>query len=209
MYGQECDLLAINLINRSQAARNVDLSAAHERFGLDFPSERPFESLLQPAAVHRLREVQARDAGCPAIPAAWHTWPIYNSPKLIDSLRTPKIGPPSLKIDCTWPIYGRYKPYIACTCPTVHRTEWLKPRLPKQWSTLHENAWEWLWSTVARNLNESTMKVRAFKPYNVKLFSTLQEELRGIDDDSHHHDDDGDGISRRDLAHKVIMVIRG
>ncbi len=32
------------------------------------------------------------------------------------------------------------------------------PRLPKQWSTSHENAWEWLWSTVARNLNESTMK---------------------------------------------------
>eukprot|EP00438_Fugacium_kawagutii_P020002 Skav203473 [mRNA] locus=scaffold921:86728:92395:+ [translate_table: standard] len=52
-----------------------------------------------------------------------------------------------------------------------------KPRvLPKQWSTLHENAWEWLWSTVARNLRESTMKVRAFKPYNVKLFSTLEEE---------------------------------
>ena len=32
-------------------------------------------------------------------------------------------------------------------------------RLPKQWSTSHENAWEWLWMTVARNLNESTMKV--------------------------------------------------
>lgn len=48
--------------------------------------------------------------------------------------------------------------------------------LPKQWSTAHENAWEWLWSTVARNLRESTMKVRAFKPYNVKLFSTLEEE---------------------------------
>ena len=32
------------------------------------------------------------------------------------------------------------------------------PRLPKQWSTAHENAWEWLWSTVARNLRESTMK---------------------------------------------------
>ena len=52
----------------------------------------------------------------------------------------------------------------------------LRSLLPKQWSTVHENAWEWLWSTVARNLNESTMKVRAFKPYNVKLFSTLEEE---------------------------------
>ena len=35
----------------------------------------------------------------------------------------------------------------------------LRSLLPKQWSTLHENAWEWLWMTVARNLNESTMKV--------------------------------------------------
>ncbi|CAL1155366.1 unnamed protein product [Cladocopium goreaui] len=52
----------------------------------------------------------------------------------------------------------------------------LRSLLPKQWSTAHENAWEWLWSTVARNLRESTMKVRAFKPYNVKLFSTLEEE---------------------------------
>ena len=32
------------------------------------------------------------------------------------------------------------------------------PRLPKQWSTAHESTWEWLWSTVARNLRESTMK---------------------------------------------------
>ena len=39
--------------------------------------------------------------------------------------------------------------------------EGLSLRLPKQWSTLHENAWEWLWSTVARNLNESTMKATA------------------------------------------------
>eukprot|EP00435_Cladocopium_sp_Y103_P003451 s1476_g1.t1 len=52
----------------------------------------------------------------------------------------------------------------------------LRSLLPKQWSTLHENAWEWLWSTVARNLRESVMKVRAFKPYSVKLFSTLEEE---------------------------------
>jgi len=52
----------------------------------------------------------------------------------------------------------------------------LRSLLPKQWSTSHENAWEWLWSTVARNLNESTMKVRAFKPYNVKMFSNLTEE---------------------------------
>eukprot|EP00913_Durusdinium_trenchii_P009592 g9012.t1 len=52
----------------------------------------------------------------------------------------------------------------------------LRSLLPKQWSTLHENAWEWLWMTVARNLNESTMKVRAFKPYNAKMFSQLREE---------------------------------
>lgn len=52
----------------------------------------------------------------------------------------------------------------------------LRSLLPKQWSTLHENAWQWLWTTVARNLNESTMKVRAFKPYNVKLFKTLTED---------------------------------
>lgn len=52
----------------------------------------------------------------------------------------------------------------------------LRSLLPKQWSTLHENAWEWLWTTVARNLNESTMKVRAFKPFNVKLFRNLTED---------------------------------
>eukprot|EP00913_Durusdinium_trenchii_P025710 g24127.t1 len=52
----------------------------------------------------------------------------------------------------------------------------LRSLLPKQWSTLHETAWEWLWMTVSRNLRESTMKVRAFKPYNVKLFSALSEE---------------------------------
>eukprot|EP00435_Cladocopium_sp_Y103_P041624 s702_g11.t1 len=52
----------------------------------------------------------------------------------------------------------------------------LRSLLPKQWSTLHENAWEWLWTTVARNLNESTMKVRAFKPFNVKLFTNLTED---------------------------------
>lgn len=34
------------------------------------------------------------------------------------------------------------------------------PRLPKQWSTLHETAWEWLWMTVSRNLRESTMKAQ-------------------------------------------------
>lgn len=52
----------------------------------------------------------------------------------------------------------------------------LRSLLPKQWSTKHETAWEWLWLTVARNLNESTMKVRAFKPYNAKLFSSLSED---------------------------------
>ncbi|CAK9064046.1 unnamed protein product [Durusdinium trenchii] len=52
----------------------------------------------------------------------------------------------------------------------------LRSLLPKQWSTLHETSWEWLWTTVARNLNESTMKVRAFKPYNIRMFSSLQEE---------------------------------
>eukprot|EP00438_Fugacium_kawagutii_P020006 Skav203477 [mRNA] locus=scaffold921:163503:175914:+ [translate_table: standard] len=55
----------------------------------------------------------------------------------------------------------------------------LRSLLPKQWSTLHENAWEWLWMTVARNLNESTMKVRAFKPYNGRLFDSLTEECPG------------------------------
>ncbi|CAK9041035.1 unnamed protein product [Durusdinium trenchii] len=52
----------------------------------------------------------------------------------------------------------------------------LRSLLPKTWSTTHETAWEWLWETVSRNLKESTRKVRAFKPYNAQLFSTLTEE---------------------------------
>jgi hypothetical protein len=40
----------------------------------------------------------------------------------------------------------------------------LRSLLPKDWSTAHETAWEWLWTTVARNLKEATMKVRAFRP---------------------------------------------
>ena len=43
-------------------------------------------------------------------------------------------------------------PAPGCSLATV------PTRLPKQWSTLHETSWEWLWTTVARNLNESTMK---------------------------------------------------
>jgi len=52
----------------------------------------------------------------------------------------------------------------------------LRSLLPKDWSTAHETAWEWLWTTVARNLKEATMKVRAFRPLNAELFSSLQEE---------------------------------
>lgn len=63
--------------------------------------------------------------------------------------------------------FERFKPVMLAA---------LRSLLPKQWSTSHEGAWEWLWLTVSRNLNESTMKVRAFKPFNVKMFSTLQEE---------------------------------
>jgi hypothetical protein len=50
----------------------------------------------------------------------------------------------------------------------------LRSLLPKDWSTAHETAWEWLWTTVARNLKEATMKVRAFRPLNAELFSSLQ-----------------------------------
>ena len=50
----------------------------------------------------------------------------------------------------------------------------LRSLLPKDWSTAHETAWEWLWTTVARNLKEATMKVRAFQPLNAELFSSLQ-----------------------------------
>lgn len=63
--------------------------------------------------------------------------------------------------------FERFKPVMLAA---------LRSLLPKQWSTSHEGAWEWLWLTVSWNLNESTMKVRAFKPFNVKMFSTLQEE---------------------------------
>jgi len=52
----------------------------------------------------------------------------------------------------------------------------LRSLLPKQWSTSHETAWEWLWETISRNLKEATMKVRAFRPFNAKLFSSLKEE---------------------------------
>ena len=52
----------------------------------------------------------------------------------------------------------------------------LRSLLPKHWSASHEAAWEWLWATVCRNLKESTMKVRAFRPYNGKLFAALDQE---------------------------------
>eukprot|EP00913_Durusdinium_trenchii_P000785 g733.t1 len=52
----------------------------------------------------------------------------------------------------------------------------LRSLLPKTWSTMHETAWEWLWTTIAHNLGESTSKVKAFKTYNVQLFSALKEE---------------------------------
>ena len=52
----------------------------------------------------------------------------------------------------------------------------LRSLLPKTWSTSHETAWEWLWATVASNLNEATMKARAFKPYIAHLFSVLGED---------------------------------
>ena len=31
-------------------------------------------------------------------------------------------------------------------------------RLPTSWSSSHETAWEWLWSTISRNLREGTQK---------------------------------------------------
>ena len=37
----------------------------------------------------------------------------------------------------------------------------LRSLLPKQWSTKHETAWEWLWLTVARNLNDPWQTVGA------------------------------------------------
>ena len=37
----------------------------------------------------------------------------------------------------------------------------LRSLLPKSWSTTHETAWEWLWTTVARNLKEATMTLAA------------------------------------------------
>jgi len=54
----------------------------------------------------------------------------------------------------------------------------LRSLLPKTWSTTHETAWEWLWSTISRNLVEATSKVKSFKPYNAHLFNTLGEEQR-------------------------------
>ena len=38
----------------------------------------------------------------------------------------------------------------------------LRSLLPKQWSTKHETAWEWLWMTVARNLNDPWRNCKRF-----------------------------------------------
>ena len=38
---------------------------------------------------------------------------------------------------------------------------------------------EWLWETISRNLKEATMKVRAFRPFNAKLFSSLKDGMGG------------------------------
>eukprot|EP00438_Fugacium_kawagutii_P006054 Skav218237 [mRNA] locus=scaffold4566:182185:185298:+ [translate_table: standard] len=51
----------------------------------------------------------------------------------------------------------------------------LRSLLPKCWSNTHELAWEWLWSTISRNLVEATKKVKAYKVYNAKLFGVLTE----------------------------------
>ncbi|CAE7385153.1 unnamed protein product [Symbiodinium natans] len=63
--------------------------------------------------------------------------------------------------------FERFKPVMLAA---------LRSLLPQTWSTAHEEAWEWLWATISRNLTESTMKVKAFKPFNKKLFSILSEE---------------------------------
>ncbi|CAK9021335.1 Retrovirus-related Pol polyprotein from transposon TNT 1-94 [Durusdinium trenchii] len=52
----------------------------------------------------------------------------------------------------------------------------LRSLLPTSWSSSHETAWEWLWSTISRNLREGTQKVRVFKPYNSQLFSALKDQ---------------------------------
>ena len=63
--------------------------------------------------------------------------------------------------------FDRFKPVMLAA---------LRSLLPKTWSTAHEEAWEWLWATISRNLTESTMKVRAFKPYNAQLYAGMTEE---------------------------------
>ena len=63
--------------------------------------------------------------------------------------------------------FERFKPVMMAA---------LRSLLPKTWSTAHETAWEWLWATISQNLQEATMKARAFKPYNAHLFSVLGEE---------------------------------
>ncbi|CAJ1347194.1 unnamed protein product, partial [Effrenium voratum] len=63
--------------------------------------------------------------------------------------------------------FDRFKPVMLAA---------LRSLLPKSWSTTHETAWEWLWATIARNLSESAMKVRAHKPYSSMLYSKLTDE---------------------------------
>eukprot|EP00439_Symbiodinium_sp_Y106_P042510 s3805_g5.t1 len=63
--------------------------------------------------------------------------------------------------------FERFKPVMLAA---------LRSLLPQTWSRAHEEAWEWLWATISRNLTESTMKVRAFKPYNAKLYAAMTDE---------------------------------
>ncbi|CAJ1460626.1 unnamed protein product [Effrenium voratum] len=53
----------------------------------------------------------------------------------------------------------------------------LRSLLPQTWSTEHEAAWGWLWSTIAGNLQEALMKVRAFKPFAERFHKNLTSEL--------------------------------
>mmetsp|Transcript_27450 Transcript_27450/g.64573 ORF Transcript_27450/g.64573 Transcript_27450/m.64573 type:complete len:346 (-) Transcript_27450:1073-2110(-) len=45
--------------------------------------------------------------------------------------------------------FERFKPVMLAA---------LRSLLPQTWSRAHEEAWEWLWATISRNLTESTMK---------------------------------------------------
>ena len=86
------------------------------------------------------------------------------------------------KCDCTIQKYETHMICLACimysrksvsSCPSANLLQnidfekfkpvmlaALRSLLPKQWSTKHETAWEWLWLTVARNLNDPWQTVK-------------------------------------------------